>query len=94
MSKVYTQKIKSQFGPDGEDVMLKIPDDLLKEVEWKEGDYIEILPQDGSLVLKKADMVEIQLDLSEQEYEMLELAAFKKGTTIEEFIKGALEDLK
>lgn len=94
MSKVYTEKVRSQIGPDGENVFIKLPDELLKNLGWQEGDYIEVDAVEDSLTMKKAKMVDLEINLSEEEYETLELAALKKGTTVENFIMDCLEKLK
>jgi len=47
-------EVITQQDTDSDDVILPIPEPLLKSLGWKEGDEIEIgINQDGSLFLKR-----------------------------------------
>ena len=40
---------------DNGDAILELPDELLAETGWKEGDTLDISEQDGKIVIKKID---------------------------------------
>lgn len=47
-------EVITQEDPDSGDLILPIPEPILKAMGWKEGDDVEVgLNQDGSLFLKK-----------------------------------------
>lgn len=47
-------EVITQEDPDSGDLILPIPEPVLKALGWKEGDDVEVgLNQDGSLFLKK-----------------------------------------
>ena len=47
-------EVITQEDPDSGDVIIPIPEPVLKAMGWKEGDEIDFgLSQDGSLILKK-----------------------------------------
>lgn len=53
MSKRYTIPIESD---ENDDLLLKLPDDLLDELGWQEGDVLEWSEDiDGTLLLKRVD---------------------------------------
>lgn len=46
----YIEKIEE----DNEgNLIIKIPDELLEELGWKEGDELEVIVEDGYLILRK-----------------------------------------
>jgi len=53
MSKRYTIPIDSD---ENDDLLLKLPDDLLDELGWQEGDVLEWSEDiDGTLLLRRVD---------------------------------------
>lgn len=47
-------EVITQEDPDSGDVIIPIPEPILRQMGWKEGDDVEVgLNQDGSLFLKK-----------------------------------------
>ena len=40
---------------DNGDAILELPDDLLTEMGWKEGDTLDISEKDGKIIIKKID---------------------------------------
>lgn len=53
MSRRYTIPIESD---ENDDLLLKLPDDLLDELGWQEGDILEWSEDiDGTLLLKRVD---------------------------------------
>jgi len=54
MSKTYTTEVY-EFGPDN-DLIIKLPDELLEELKWFDGDKITWIDNnDGSFSLRKTD---------------------------------------
>ena len=51
MSKTYTTQINSvdSFG----NAILDLPDEILQELEWKEGDTLDLEYKDESIILRK-----------------------------------------
>lgn len=39
----------------GDDGVLTLPEDILQETGWKEGDVLEWIDDDGSFILRKVD---------------------------------------
>jgi bifunctional DNA-binding transcriptional regulator/antitoxin component of YhaV-PrlF toxin-antitoxin module len=55
-----------QLLESGEDLILPIPDELLKEVGWKEGDVLNFKPNDeGGFIMEKVENTETELVLVE-----------------------------
>jgi bifunctional DNA-binding transcriptional regulator/antitoxin component of YhaV-PrlF toxin-antitoxin module len=40
---------------DNGDAILELPDELLKEMGWKEGDTLDISEKKGNIIIKKID---------------------------------------
>ena len=47
------EDIFEEIPGDPDNVILKFPPELLKEMGWKEGDTLDITLEDGSIVVKK-----------------------------------------
>lgn len=51
--KTFTSKVLEIC--DNGDAIVELPDDLLKEMGWKEGDTLDITEKDGKITIKKID---------------------------------------
>lgn len=51
--KTFTSKVVEIC--DNGDAILELPDDLLTEMGWKEGDTLDISEKDGKIIIKKID---------------------------------------
>jgi len=45
--------VKIEHIPDSQDMFIKIPEDILEKLDWKEGDKIDCLKDNNSWILKK-----------------------------------------
>jgi formylmethanofuran dehydrogenase subunit D len=48
-----TDDIFQDIPGDPENVMMKIPDEILEETGWKEGDILNIKAEDGKITISK-----------------------------------------
>jgi hypothetical protein len=48
-----TDEIFQDIPNDPENVMMKIPDEILAETGWKEGDVLNIKAEDGKITISK-----------------------------------------
>ena len=62
--KVSELEVKESF--DGE-LYFRLPDDLLKRLEWEVGDELEFIPQDEAFIIKKINKDDIELDKLNQD---------------------------
>jgi formylmethanofuran dehydrogenase subunit D len=51
--KTYTSKVL-EICENG-DAIIELPDEMLEELKWKEGDKIDITEQNGNIFIKKID---------------------------------------
>lgn len=47
------EELFQEIPDDPENVMMKIPDEVLELTGWKEGDTLDIKLEDGKIVIKK-----------------------------------------
>lgn len=47
------EEIFEDIPGDPDNVILKFPDEVLKETGWKEGDELDVTIEDGKIVIKK-----------------------------------------
>jgi len=47
------EEIFEDIPGDPNNVILKFPDEVLKETGWKEGDELDVTIEDGKIVIKK-----------------------------------------
>ena len=59
--KTFTSKVVEIC--DNGDAILELPDELLNEMGWKEGDTLDISEKDGKIIIKKIDEEDRKISL-------------------------------
>ena len=76
-----------------DDLYINLPDELMEEMGWNEGDDLTFEAQDdGSFLIKKVEYASIPVDLTGKDILALSLAAHEKGITLNDFIVEVLEE--
>jgi AbrB family looped-hinge helix DNA binding protein len=59
--KTFTSKVVEIC--DNGDAIIELPDELLNEMGWKEGDTLDISEKDGKIIIKKIDEEDRKISL-------------------------------
>lgn len=75
---------------DGE-LFLEFPDDMMDRLGWKEGDDLSFTDNnDGSFIIKKEKMVNVELEFDNEELLRYMMAAHESGLSFDQWINNVL----
>jgi len=75
------------------DLYFQFTDDLLKRMDWKEGDEVKFIEQEEGFIIKKIKYETIELDFTEKELYKYMLIAHENKMSLDEWIESALESM-
>ena len=90
MTKIHTIEVKECNDGSG-DSYLDFPSEIFDKLDWKEGDELKFLPQEGgSFMVKKVSTETVELDFDDDELFKYMQIAHKQGITFNELCENAL----
>lgn len=75
---------------DGE-LFFNIPDDVLNNLGWEEGDDIKFIEKDNGFILKKIKYENVELEFDDEELLKYMMFAHEKGITFNELCEEAVK---
>lgn len=86
--KQHTLQVKETNG----ELFMELPDDLLERMGWETGDELSFEDKgDGSFMIKKVKMVEVELEFSDEELFKYMKHAHEQNCSLNEWIDHVLQ---
>ena len=76
---------------EDQELYIEIPEQVLSRLGWKEGDDLKFTDnKDGSFVIKRVHLTDIELEFTDEEYYTYLKAAHEAGVSFDDWVAGAM----